>query len=102
MERLWLREVRRAAWRANAPFARQVVLSCGAAAGGTMVASLLPLLWDGPVAKAVWARTVGLSWIPRHLNRTLHRSPVELSIERISGPTGSRDTMTPIRAVLFS
>jgi hypothetical protein len=55
MERLWIREVRRAARRASAPFARQVALGCGAAAVGTMVASLLPLLWDGPVAKAVWA-----------------------------------------------
>jgi hypothetical protein len=55
MERLWIREVRRAAQRASAPFARQVVLGCGAAAVGTMAASLLPLLWDGPVAKAVWA-----------------------------------------------
>jgi hypothetical protein len=55
MERLWIREVRRAARRASAPFARQVALDCGAAAVGTMVASLLPLLWDGPVAKAVWA-----------------------------------------------
>jgi hypothetical protein len=52
MERLWLREVRRAARRAGAPFVRQVVLSCVAAAVGTMVASVLPLLWDGPVAKA--------------------------------------------------
>ena len=55
MERLWIREIRRAARRASAPFARQVALGCGAAAVGTMVASLLPLLWDGPVAKAVWA-----------------------------------------------
>jgi hypothetical protein len=55
MERLWIPEVRRAAQRASAPFARQVALGCGAAAVGTMVASLLPLLWDGSVAKAVWA-----------------------------------------------
>jgi hypothetical protein len=55
MERLWIREVRRAARRASAPFARQVALGCGAAAVGTMVASLLPLLWDGAVAQAVWA-----------------------------------------------
>jgi hypothetical protein len=55
MERLWIREVRRAARRATAPFARQVHLACGAAAEGTMVASLLPVLWDGPVANAVWA-----------------------------------------------
>jgi hypothetical protein len=55
MERLWIREVRRAARRASAPFARQVALGCGAAAVGTIVASLLPLLWDGAVAEAVWA-----------------------------------------------
>jgi hypothetical protein len=55
MERLWIREVRRAARRASAPFARQIVLGCGAAAVGTMVASLLPLHLDGSVAQAVWA-----------------------------------------------
>ena len=55
MERLWIREVRRATRRASAPFARQVALGCGAAAAGTMVASLLPPLWDGAVAQAVWA-----------------------------------------------
>jgi uncharacterized membrane protein len=54
MERLWIREVRRAARRASAPFARQVALGCGAAAAGTMAASLLPLHWDGAVAQAVW------------------------------------------------
>jgi len=57
MEGLWIREIRRAARRASAPFARQVALGCGAAAVGTVVASLLPLLWDGPVAKAAWAAT---------------------------------------------
>ena len=35
MERLWIGEVRRAARRANAPFARQVALGCGAAAVGS-------------------------------------------------------------------
>jgi hypothetical protein len=55
MERLWIREVRRAARRASAPFARQVALGCGAAAVGTIVASLLPLQSDGAVAQAVWA-----------------------------------------------
>src|SRR5687768_376070 len=55
MERLWLREVRRAARRASAPFVRQIALGCGAAAAGTIVASLLPLQWDGAVAQAVWA-----------------------------------------------
>jgi len=55
MERLWIREVRRAARRASAPFARQVALGCGAAAVGTMVASVLPLKWDGVAAPAVWA-----------------------------------------------
>jgi hypothetical protein len=55
MERLWIREVRRAARRASAPFARQIALGCGAAAAGTMVASVLPLQWYGAVAQAVWA-----------------------------------------------
>jgi hypothetical protein len=55
MERLWIREVRRAARRASAPFARQMVWGCGAAAVGTMVASLLPLQLGGAVAQAVWA-----------------------------------------------
>jgi hypothetical protein len=55
MKRLWIREVRRAARRASAPFARQVALGGGAAAAGTMVASLLPPPWDGAVARAVWA-----------------------------------------------
>jgi hypothetical protein len=55
MEKLWIREVRRAARRASAPFARQVALGCGAAALGTMVASVLPLQWDGAFAQALWA-----------------------------------------------
>ena len=55
MERLWIREVRRAARRAGAPGARQIVWGCGAAAVGTLVASLLPLRLDGVVAQAVWA-----------------------------------------------
>ena len=55
MERLWIREVRRAARRASAPFARQIALGCGAAAVGTIVASLLPLQLGGAVAQAVWA-----------------------------------------------
>jgi hypothetical protein len=55
MERLWIRELRRAARRASAPFARQIALGCGAAAAGTMIASVLPLQWDGSVAQAVWA-----------------------------------------------
>ena len=55
MERLWIREVRRAARRASVPFARQVALGCGAAAVGTFVASVVPLRWDGAVAQAVWA-----------------------------------------------
>ena len=55
MERLWIREVRRAARRASAPFARQVALGCGAAAVGTMAASLRPLQLDGALVQAVWA-----------------------------------------------
>jgi hypothetical protein len=55
MERLWIREVRRAARRASAPFARQVVCGCAAAAIGTAVSSVLPLRWDGVAGQAVWA-----------------------------------------------
>jgi hypothetical protein len=55
MEGLGIREVRRAARRASAPFARQVVLGCGAAAAGTMAASLLPVQLHGVAAQAVWA-----------------------------------------------
>jgi hypothetical protein len=55
MERLWIREVRRAARRASAPFVRQVALGCGAAAVGTIAASVLPLQLGGTVAQAVWA-----------------------------------------------
>jgi hypothetical protein len=55
MERLWIREVRRAARRASAPFVRQIALGCSAAAAGTIVASLLPLQLDGAVVPAVWA-----------------------------------------------
>jgi hypothetical protein len=55
MERLWIREVRRAARRASAPFARQIIWGCGAAAAGTMVAFILPLQLDSHVAQAVWA-----------------------------------------------
>ena len=55
MERLWIREFRRAARRPSAPFPRQIALGCGAAAVGTIVASLLPLQLDGLVAQAVWA-----------------------------------------------
>jgi hypothetical protein len=55
MERLWIREVRRAARRASAPFARQVALGCIAAAVGTVAASLLPLQLGGAAAQAVWA-----------------------------------------------
>jgi hypothetical protein len=55
MERLWIREVRRAARRTSAPVARQIALGCAAAAVGTIAASLLPTRWDGSVARAVWA-----------------------------------------------
>jgi hypothetical protein len=55
MQRLWIREVRRAARRASAPFARQVALGCGSAAVGTMAASLLPLQSDRALVHALWA-----------------------------------------------
>jgi hypothetical protein len=101
MERLWIREVRRAARRANAPFARQVALSCGAAAVGTMVASLLPLLWAGSVAQAVWAAlwaVAGYFVIWTGLSSVTFGA---IDPADFGTTTGSRDTMTPIRAVLF-
>jgi hypothetical protein len=55
MERLWIREARRAARRASAPFARQLALGCAAAAVGTMAGSLLPVQLDGAFAQAAWA-----------------------------------------------
>ena len=85
MERLWIREVRRAARRASAPFARQIALGCGAAAVGTIVALVLPLQLGGAVAGRM-GRCVGSRWIRRHLGRAFHWSSVEVSIQRISGP----------------
>ena len=55
MERLWIREVRRAARGATAPFGRQVALGCAAAVVGTVVASLVSLRFHGPAAQAAWA-----------------------------------------------
>jgi hypothetical protein len=55
MGQLWIREIRRASRRASAPFARQVVWGCAAAAIGTAVSSVLPLRWDGTAGQAVWA-----------------------------------------------
>jgi DNA primase len=46
MERLWIREVRRAARRASAPFARQVALGCGAAAIGASTGRLIDRFRD--------------------------------------------------------
>ena len=97
MERLWIPEVRRAARRASAPFARQVALGCGAAAVGTMVASVL-LPWDGVVARAVWAALWTVAgyvaiWtvlfiyhLWRYRSSGFRDHDVEVSIERTSGP----------------
>jgi hypothetical protein len=102
MERLWIREVRRAARRASAPFARQIVLGCGAAAVGTVVASVLPLQWDGAVAQALWA---ALWAVAGYVAIWTGLFTYHLWRYRSSGfrdHAGLRDTMTPIRAVLFS
>ena len=80
MERLWIREVRRAARRASGPFARQVALGCGAAAVGTLVASLLPLQLDGASGASSMGRRVGSSWISGHLERAAYLSLVEVSL----------------------
>jgi hypothetical protein len=55
MERLWIREVRRAARTASGPFALQIALGCGAAAVGTLLAYVLPLQSAGAAAQAIWA-----------------------------------------------
>ena len=86
----------------SAPFARQIALGCGAAAVGTMVASLLPLQLDGAVAKAVWAALWAVAgyvaiWTGLfigHLWR--YRSSGFRDHDWLA------DTMTPIPAVLFS
>ena len=80
MERLWIREVRRAARRASVPLARQVALGCSAAAVGTITAALLPVQVDGALAQAGVGRSMGSRWIRRHLDRALHLSPVQVSI----------------------
>ena len=84
MKRLWIREVRRAARCASAPFARQVALGCGAAAVGTIVASVLPLQWDGAVAQAVWAALWTVAGYLAIWTGLLIYHPVEVSLERIS------------------
>jgi len=61
MERLWIREVRRAARGATAPFGRQVALGCAAAAVGTVVASLVSLRFHGPAAQAAWAALLAVA-----------------------------------------
>jgi hypothetical protein len=60
----------------------QVALGCGAAAVGTMVASVL-LQWDGAVAQAVWAAVWAVAgyvaiWIALLIYH------LDVSIERIS------------------
>ena len=103
MERLWIREVRRAARRASAPFARQIALGCGAAAVGTIVASLLPLQLDGAGGAGRMGRFVGSSWIRRPSgpgSSSVTCGGIDLA--DFGTTTGLRDTMTPIRAVLFS
>ena len=102
MERLWIREVRRAARRASAPFARQVALGCGAAAVGTMVASLLPLQSDGVVAQAVWAAVWAVAGYGPSGPGFLFITCGGIDLADFGTATGLPDTMTPIPTVLFS
>ena len=102
MERLWTREVRRAARQARAPFARQVALGCGAAAVGTGAASLLPLQW-GARRRKPYGPLCG-----QQLD-TSSSGPGSsfitcggIDLADFGTTTGLRDTMTPIPAVLFS
>jgi hypothetical protein len=99
MERLWIREVRRAARCASAPFAREVALGCGAAAVGTMVASVVQLQWDGAVAQAVWTALWAIAgyiaiWTGLFI---YHLWGIDLA--DFATTTGLRDTMTLIPAV---
>jgi hypothetical protein len=100
MERLWIREARRAARRATAPFAWQIALSCGAAAVGTMAATLLPRLSSGAVDKLCgplcgqW-----LAMLPSGAGSSfITCGGIELA--NFTTTIGLRDTMTPILAVL--
>ena len=102
MERLWIREVRRAARRASAPFARQIALGCGAAAVGTIVASLLPLQLGGAVAQAVWAAVWAVAGYVAIWTGLFIITCGGIDLADFGTTTGLRDTMTPIRAVLFS
>ena len=102
MERLWIREVRRAARRASAPFARQVALGYGAAAVGTMVASLLPLQSAGVVAQAVWAAAWAAAGYVAIGPGSSFISCGGIDLAGFGTTTGLRDTMTPIPEVLFS
>jgi hypothetical protein len=77
-------------------------LGCGAAAVGTLAASLLPLLWDGPVAQAAWAALWAVAayvaiWTGFFIG---HLWGIDLT--DFGTTTGVRDTMTPMLEVLFS
>ena len=102
MERLWIREVRRAARHASAPFARQVALGCAAAAVGTIVASLLPLQLDGSVAQAVWAAVWAVAAYVAIWTDSSFITCGGIDRADFGTTTGLRYTMTPIRVVLFS
>jgi hypothetical protein len=101
MERLWIREVRRAIRRASAPFARQIALG-GAAAVGTIVASLLPLQLDGSVAQAVWAAVWAVAAYVAIWTDSSFITCGGIDRADFGTTTGLRYTMTPIRVVLFS
>jgi hypothetical protein len=85
MERLWIPEVRRAALRASAPFARQVALGAQRSRSERWLPLFCPALgWTSGASRV--GRAVGSGWLRCHLDRVLHLSPVQVSIKRISRP----------------
>jgi hypothetical protein len=103
MEWLWIREVRRAARCASAPFARQVALGCGATAVGTIVAFVLPPAVGWGCGAGRLGRCVGGSCIRRHLDPRF--SLVTCGRNELADfgtTTGLRDMMTSMLVVLFS
>ena len=103
MERLWLREVRRAAWRASAPFGSAGRFGLRRGRGrndGRLPSGLCSLM--APKKKAVWAAVWAVAgyvaiWTGLFVGHLWSRDLAEFGTT-----TGVRDTMTPIRAVLFS
>ena len=92
----------RAARRASAPFARQIVWGCGAAAVGTLVASVLPPRLDGVVPQALWAALWAVAGYVAIWTGLSFITCGDTDLADFATTAGLRDTMTPIPAVLSS